>query len=58
MLTPSFFTAAEAPIPDRPATWLEALKLMGQGWGSIFLVILVMMLCIYLLNRLFRRKTE
>ncbi len=29
---------------------------MGAGWGSIFIVILVIMLCVYLLNRIFRSK--
>lgn len=34
----------------------ESLRLMGAGWGSIFIVILVIMLCVYLLNRIFRSK--
>ena len=29
---------------------------MGAGWGAIFIVILVIMLCVYLLNRIFRSK--
>ena len=48
--------AAEQSIPGRPATWQESLRLMGAGWGSIFIVILVIMLCVYLLNRIFRSK--
>ena len=47
---------AEQSIPGRPATWQESLRLMGAGWGSIFIVILVIMLCVYLLNRIFRSK--
>ena len=37
-------------IADRPATWQEALRLMGAGWGSIFIVILIIMLTIALLG--------
>ena len=37
-------------IAERPATWQEALRLMGTGWGSIFIVILIIMLTIVLLN--------
>lgn len=47
---------AQQTIADRPATWREALSLMATGWGSIFVVILILMLTIYLLNRAFRRK--
>ena len=49
---------AAAEIPARPATWQEALKLMGQGWGSIFIVIILIMLSVYILNRLFRAKNK
>ena len=45
-------------IPARPATLQEALKLMSQGWGSIFIVILIIMLCVLLLNALFRSKNK
>ena len=48
------FLAAE--IPARRAEPLESLKLMAQGWGSIFLVILLIMLCVLLLNTAFRSK--
>ena len=37
-------------IADLPATWQEALRLMGAGWGSIFIVILIIMLTIALLG--------
>lgn len=47
---------AQQTITDRPATWKEALSLMGTGWGSIFIVILIIMLTIYLLNAAFRKK--
>lgn len=50
-LLPILTAVAEQSIPGRPATWQESLRLMGAGWGSIFIVILVIMLCVYLLNR-------
>ncbi|MGM9553628.1 MAG: OadG-related small transporter subunit [Faecousia sp.] len=43
-------------IADRPAAWKEALSLMATGWGSIFIVIIILMLMIYLLNRAFRKR--
>ena len=55
-LLPILTAVAEQSIPGRPATWQESLRLMGAGWGSIFIVILVIMLCVYLLNRIFRSK--
>lgn len=55
-LLPVLTAVAEQSIPGRPATWQESLRLMGAGWGSIFIVILVIMLCVYLLNRIFRSK--
>ena len=48
-LLPILTAVAEQSIPGRPATWQESLRLMGAGWGSIFIVILVIMLCVYLL---------
>ena len=53
---PILTAVAEQSIPGRPATWQESLRLMGAGWGSIVIVILVIMLCVYLLNRIFRSK--
>lgn len=50
------FRFLTAEIPARPATWLESLKLMAQGWGSIFIVILLVMLCVLILNAAFRKK--
>ena len=55
-LLPILTAVAEQSIPGRPSTWQESLRLMGAGWGSIFIVILVIMLCVYLLNRIFRSK--
>lgn len=43
-------------IVERPATWKEALSLMATGWGSIFVVIIIIMLTVYLLNAAFRKK--
>lgn len=43
-------------IADRPATVLESLLLMAQGWGSIFIVILIIMLTILILNRVTKKK--
>lgn len=48
--------AERGEIPARPATWLEALKLMGTGWGSIFIVITVIILVTVILNRTCREK--
>lgn len=50
--------AATAEVVDRPATWKESLKLMGQGWGAIFIVILLIMLCVLILNAAFRSKKK
>ena len=50
------FRFLTAEIPVRPAEPLESLKLMAQGWGSIFIVILLIMLCVLLLNAAFRQK--
>lgn len=49
-------TAAETSIPDRPATTMEALALIGQGWGSIFLIILLMIVFVLILNRITKSK--
>ena len=35
---------------------MQLLPILTAGWGSIFIVILVIMLCVYLLNRIFRSK--
>ncbi|MDR0889651.1 MAG: hypothetical protein LBM28_03265 [Oscillospiraceae bacterium] len=40
-------------IPARPADIGEALRLMGEGWGAIFVVILIIMFTIFMLNRLY-----
>ena len=45
-------------VAERPATWKESLKLMGQGWGAIFIVILLIMLCVLILNAAFRPKKK
>ena len=43
-------------IPARPADWKESLELMGVGWGSIFVVIIIVMACILVLNKIFSKK--
>jgi len=48
--------AAAGTIPDCPATLSESLRLMAEGWGSIFIVIGIMILCVMLLNRVFRKR--
>lgn len=57
-----FLTALEnevvQTIPDRQATVGESLQLMAEGWGGIFIVIIIMMLCILLLNKAFSRKKK
>ena len=47
---------AQQAIAERPATWKEALSLMATGWGSIFIVIIMIMLAICLLNAASRKK--
>lgn len=49
---------AQQTIAERPATWKEALSLMATGWGSIFIVIIMIMLAICLLNAASRKKKE
>ena len=56
-------TAAEAAteaasIPDRPATVMESLKLIGIGWGSIFVVILIMLILVMILNKTTGKKSR
>lgn len=43
-------------IPDRQATVGESLLLMAEGWGGIFIVIVIMMVCILILNKVFSKK--
>ena len=43
-------------IPERRATWQEALELIGVGWGSIFVVIGIIILVILILNKMFVKK--
>lgn len=45
-------------IPDRPATWSEALELMGIGWGGIFIVIIIIMLVVLVLNSVSGKKSD
>ncbi len=45
-------------IPDRKASITESLKLMAEGWGGIFIVIAIMMLCILALNKAFSGSTK
>lgn len=44
-----------AAIADRPATSREALKLIVNGWGSIFVIILLMIVLVLILNRMTRK---
>ena len=49
--------AAEAgSIPDRPATVEESARLMGVGWGSIFVVIAILIVLVLILNAATRKK--
>lgn len=50
--------AAADSIPERPAETSEALKLMGIGWGSIFIVIAIIMATILLLNYVFKDRRK
>ena len=54
MVTAVVETAKE--IPDRPAEILEALQLIAKGWGGIFIVIIIMMICILGLNKAFSKR--
>ena len=47
---------AAKTIPDRQATIKESLLLMAEGWGGIFVVIIIMMVCILVLNKVFSNK--
>lgn len=47
---------ATQAIPDREATVNESLKLIAEGWGSIFIVILIIIGTTLLLNRVFSKK--
>ena len=50
--------AEAASIPDRPATVMESLKLIGIGWGSIFAVILIMLILVMILNKTTGKKSQ
>lgn len=52
----SALAAETGAIPDRPATTEEALWLMGVGWGSIFIVIAILIVLVLLLNAAGRKK--
>lgn len=43
-------------IPKRSATLSESLQLVGEGWLSIFIVILFMIGVILLLNKVFSKS--
>ena len=51
-------TATATEIPDRVATWKESLRLLAQGWGSIFIVILIIMLSVYVINWAFKKRSK
>ena len=44
-----------ASIPERSATVSESLKLVCEGWGSIFIVIIFMIGVIWCLNKVFNK---
>ncbi len=52
------FLNAAATIPEREATISEALQLIGEGWGSIFIVIFIMILVIQILNKVFNKAKK
>ena len=57
LLTALSALAAEAgTIPDRPATTEESLRLMGVGWGSIFVVIAILIALVLILNAACRNR--
>ena len=43
-------------IPDRQATWQESLELILVGWGSIFIVIIIIIAVSFILNKMFAKK--
>ncbi len=47
---------SEAAIPERSATLAESLKLIAEGWGSIFIVIVFMIVVIVALNKVFSKS--
>ena len=55
-LLPILTAVRDHSMPGRPDRWQESLRVRCAGCGSIFIVILVIMLCVYLLNRIFRSK--
>lgn len=38
-------------IPERRATVSESLRLLAEGWGSVFVVIILMILVIVIMNK-------
>ncbi len=58
LLTAGGEPEAEIVIPDRNATVRESLQLIGEGWGSIFIVILIMIVVILGLNKVFSKKKK
>lgn len=38
-------------IPERHATVAESLRLLAEGWGSVFVVIALMILVIVIMNK-------
>ncbi len=51
----SLVLLTETAIPERSATISEALQLIGEGWGSIFIVIVFMIAVILCLNKVFSK---
>lgn len=51
-------SALTALIPERPATVWESLRLVAQGWGSIFIVIFIIIVTVLILNKVTRKKKD
>lgn len=54
----NLLTLSDMPLDplDSQASWQESLELMGVGWGSIFIVIVFIMITILALNRIMSQK--
>lgn len=42
---------SEVVLPERHATVSESLRLLAEGWGSVFVVIVLMILVIAIMNK-------
>lgn len=53
-----YLSETSAEIPARVATWKESLRLLAQGWGFIFIVILIIMISVYVINWAFKKRSK